>query len=204
MFYNKDAGKEKRFEKKMLLCFVFGVSLSMCLNLLITFLRIDRIFPAYSTEVKLWLFRFPLYTGILLYGVVTPVLEELIFRWLFFRKLCVYVAAEAAGAASAVIFGLYHGNFMQFIYAFIFGLFLAYVYWRFENILSAILVHSAANIYVYVMYFLPVGTFFNDTGIKILSILLSGLVSVLIMMYFYRTAEKKSSEPEKPFFWRRQ
>lgn len=189
-----------KIEKKMLLCFLLGASLAMCLNLLVSLLRVDRLFPGYSTTVKPWLFRFPLATGILLYGVVTPVIEEVIFRMLFFKKLCVYVVAEAAGIASAVIFGIYHGNAVQFIYAFIFGLILAYVYWRFDLLISAILVHSAANIYVYVMYFLPVGRYLNETGIKLILILLSGLVSVIIMMYFVNTAPEKSRLPEKPFF----
>ncbi|MCR4589885.1 MAG: CPBP family intramembrane metalloprotease [Lachnospiraceae bacterium] len=194
------AGGEKRFEKKLLLCFLLGISLAMCLNLLVALLRVDRLFPGYSTEIRPWLFRFPMAAGILLYGVITPVIEELIFRWLFFRKLCTYVRAEAALIASALIFGLYHGNAVQFIYAFIFGLVLGYVYRRFENILSSMLIHSAANIYVYVVYFLPVGDLFNKTAVSLCFIMISGLVSYFIMMYFIKTETKKSSLPEKPFF----
>lgn len=189
-----------KFEKKLILCLPLGVSLAMCLNLLVSILHVDRLFPAYSTEIRPWLFRLSLWMGILLYGIVTPVIEEIIFRFLFFRRLCVYVIAQAAGIGSAVIFGLYHGNAVQFIYAFIFGLVLAYVYWRFENLLSAVFLHSAANIYVYVLYFLPVGSLFNKMPFCISLILLSGLVSCLVLMYFYKTAPEKSTLPEKPFF----
>jgi len=193
-------GEKKKTEKKMFLSLLLGISLAMCLNLLVALLQVDRLFPAYSTEIRPWLFRFPLGIGIIIYGIITPVIEEVIFRFLFFRKLCVYVTAQAAGIASAVIFGLYHGNAVQFIYAFIFGLVLAYVYWRFENLLSAVFLHSAANIYVYVLYFLPVGEILNKTYVCIILILISGLVSCLILMYFYKTAAAKSTLPEKPFF----
>lgn len=194
------SGERKKTEKKILLCLPLGVCLALCLNLLVALLKVDRLFPAYSTEIRPWLFRFPLAVGIVLYGIITPVIEELIFRLLFFGRLCVYVTAQAAGIASAVIFGLYHGNAVQFIYAFIFGLILAYVYWRFDNLLSAVFLHSAANIYVYVLYFLPVGRLLNNTPVSMILILISGLVSFFIMMYFYKTAPEKSSLPEKPFF----
>ena len=189
-----------RFEKKMLLCPFLGVFLAMSLNLLIATINLDRIFPSYSTEIKPWLFRLPLLTGLFVYGVLAPVAEELIFRRLFFRKLCVYFIAQAAGVGSALIFGIYHGNAVQFIYAFIFGMILAYVYWRFENILSSIMVHGAANAYVYIMYFLPVSEGLNNIGIRILLILISGVVSILIMMYFISTSPGRSVLPEKPFF----
>ncbi len=193
-------GGKKGFEKKMFLCLLLGVSLAMSLNLLSAMIRLDRFFPAYSTEIKPWLFRFTLETGLLIYGIIAPVIEEIIFRWLFFRKLCIYVIAQAAGIASAIIFGLYHGNAVQFIYAFIFGLVLAYVYWRFENLLAPVMVHSAANIYVYVLYFMPGAGVLNITSVSITLIFISGLVSFYIMMYFLNTAEFKSSLPEKPFF----
>ena len=193
-------GEKKKTEKKMFLSLPLGISLAMCLNLLVALLQVDRLFPAYSTQIRPWLFRFPPGTGIIIYGIITPVIEEVIFRFLFFRKLCVYVTAQAAGIASAVIFGLYHGNAVQFFYAFLFGLVLAYVYWRFENLLSAVFLHSAANIYVYVLYFLPVGEILNKTYVCIILILISGLVSCLILMYFYKTAAAKSTLPEKPFF----
>ena len=190
----------KKIEKKMLLCPLLGVFLAMSLNILIATINLDRIFPSYSTEMKPWLFRLPLLTGLLVYGVLAPIVEELIFRWLFFRKLCVYFIAPAAGVGSAFIFGIYHGNALQFIYAFIFGIILAYVYWRFENILSSIMVHGAANAYGYIMYFLPVSGVFSSMGIRILLILASGVVSILIMMYFISTSPGRSVLPEKPFF----
>lgn len=191
---------EKRFEKKLLLCPLLGVSLAMCLNIIVSLLRVDRLFPGYSTEIRPWLFRFPLWSGILIYGVFTPIAEELIFRWLFFRKLCTYVRAESALIASSLVFGLYHGNAVQFIYAFIFGLILGYVYRRFENVLSAVFIHSAANIYVYVMYFIPSEDILGALSTALILAGGSGLVSIVILMYFVRTETKKSSLPEKPLF----
>ena len=189
-----------KIEKKMLLCPVLGAALAIFLNTLLSSVNIDRFFPSYTTEVRPWLFRFPGYVGVLLYGVATPFMEEVIFRWLLFKRLCVYVTAIAAGAGSAVIFGIYHGNAVQFIYAFLFGLVLAYAFWRFDALPAPVLIHSAANIYVYVTYFYPLPVFFGTFAGKVILILLSGLVSALILMYFLNTAPEKNVMPEKPFF----
>ncbi len=89
MFYTPG----KRFEKKLLLCVLLGVSLAVCLNLIFTMIWMDRFFPAYTTKVKPWLFRFSLPVGIILYGVVTPFIEDMIFLFFFFSNLCVYVIA---------------------------------------------------------------------------------------------------------------
>lgn len=188
------------FEKKMLLSLLLGVSLAMCLNLIIASIDLDRFFPGYSVEVRPWLFRFPLYTGLLLYGVVTPLIEELIFRYLFFNKLCIYVTTYAAGIASSIIFGIYHGNAVQFIYAFIFGLILSFVFWRFDSLTPCVLLHGAANAYVYLLYFIRLPEFMNHIAYKVIVILLSGLVSFFILMYFLNTAPVKNVLPEKPFF----
>lgn len=188
------------FEKKMLLSFILGIFLALFLNILIEVLSVDRLFPSYSTEIKPWLFRLPLALGLLLYGVLTPVIEELIFRRVFFKLLCTYVLTPAAGAASAVIFGLYHGNAVQFIYAFIFGLLLAYCYWRFDSLLSPIMIHGAANGVVYLLYFIKPPAVFETNAFKAVILIISALVSILIIRYFYTTAPKKDIQPEKPVF----
>ncbi len=190
----------KTMEKKMLLCPLLGAALSACLNILFATVKLDSFFPAYTTEVRPWLFRFPVYIGVLIYGVLTSLLEELIFRKLLFSKLCVYVTVPAAGIGSAIVFGIYHGNAVQFIYAFLFGMVLAFICWRFDSFIPCVMVHGAANIYVYVTYFTGLPGILGSIGVRIILILISGLVSFCILMYFLNTAPEKSIMPEKPFF----
>lgn len=192
--------KDRIFNKDLILCPLLGISLAVCLNLIIGVLSIDSLFPTYSTEVKPWLFRLPFAAGLLIYVIIAPLLEELIFRRLFFKALCTYVLAPAAGAASAVIFALYHGNAVQFIYAFIFGLVLSFVYWRSDDLLSPILLHAGANLIVWILYFLPSIPLIKEKAFQAVMILLSGIISFLILRYLIKTCPKKSIRPSKPIF----
>ena len=48
---------------------------------------------------------------------------------------------------SAVFFGLYHGNFVQFLYAALLGMLLALMYHRTGTLWTAIVAHMAANLW---------------------------------------------------------
>lgn len=59
--------------------------------------------------------------------VMAPVCEEILFRRIIIDRVRLF-GDRAAILVSAVIFGLSHGNFYQFFYAFGIGLVFAYVY----------------------------------------------------------------------------
>ena len=66
----------------------------------------------------------------LLFSVVlAPVMEELIFRKVLIDRTIVY-GDKAAVVLSGLLFGVFHGNFHQFFYAFGLGCIFAYVYIR--------------------------------------------------------------------------
>ena len=60
-------------------------------------------------------------------AVLAPVMEELLFRKLFCDRL-LPLGEGYAVVISAFIFGLAHGNFYQFFYAFLIGCFFSYLY----------------------------------------------------------------------------
>ena len=72
--------------------------------------------------------------------VAAPVIEELVFRkWLLDR------VERTAVLLSAVVFGLAHGNFYQFFYAFAAGGVFAYIYMRTGKIQYTIGFHMVVN-----------------------------------------------------------
>ena len=77
--------------------------------------------------------------------IVVPVVEELVFRALGFYRLREYMVFFPAAVISGVVFGVFHGNAYQGIYAFLLGIGFAYVYECYRSILAAILMHMAAN-----------------------------------------------------------
>lgn len=87
--------------------------------------------------------------GIILYGIISPVTEEIIFRGLIFNRMKKYYQVKLAIIASAALFGIWHGNTVQAIYGTCMGILLAYTYYKFKSFLIPCLFHAAANIVVY-------------------------------------------------------
>ena len=83
---------------------------------------------------------------IALYCVFTPLLEEIIFRYLLFGYLLQRTQKAAASIIiTAALFGIYHLNPVQALYGFIMGLLITYSYYRRRILTIPFLVHASAN-----------------------------------------------------------
>lgn len=79
-------------------------------------------------------------------GIVAPIVEELIFRGLVYRRTKKMTGTIAAAILSAALFGVFHGNWVQAPYAFIIGIVAVFVYEKFKSIVAPIMLHMSANI----------------------------------------------------------
>lgn len=87
--------------------------------------------------------------GLLLYGVVSPITEEIIFRGLIFNRMRRYMPHAAAVIVSGLLFGIYHGNWVQGFYGGCMGILMAYLYERTHSFFTPCLFHATANLVVY-------------------------------------------------------
>ncbi len=93
---------------------------------------------------------------VVLYGLVTPIAEEILFRYLAYGFLFKKTGrAFLSIFITSVIFGIYHLNPVQMLYGFLMGLVITYGYSKGRNILIPILAHSAANIVALIFTFAP-------------------------------------------------
>lgn len=134
------------FGGKDVFCVILG---SLCISrginyfLAITFL--PELFPGYRA-VSEGIYDCSLWSQIAATVVSAPLLEEVLMRGLVYERL-----KEATGnirmamIASALIFGLFHGNVVQGIYAFVMGLFFVQVYEACGSLALAVLAHIVAN-----------------------------------------------------------
>lgn len=76
--------------------------------------------------------------------VIPPLVEEILFRGVALQSLRKYGDGFAV-LVSAVLFGLYHGNFIQMVFAFLCGLAMGFVVIRTGSLLPSILVHFVNN-----------------------------------------------------------
>lgn len=78
--------------------------------------------------------------------IVAPILEELVFRKLIVDRTARY-GEGAAIVVSGVMFGLFHGNLNQFMYAALMGMVLAFLYVKTGNIKVSIGMHMVINFF---------------------------------------------------------
>ncbi len=87
--------------------------------------------------------------GLLVYGIISPITEELMFRGLMFNYLKKFFPVQAVILMTAALFAFYHGNSTQGSYAFLMGLLLAYAYEYFGTFKAPLLIHVGANVLSY-------------------------------------------------------
>ncbi|MBQ9828654.1 MAG: CPBP family intramembrane metalloprotease [Lachnospiraceae bacterium] len=83
--------------------------------------------------------------------IVSPLMEELVFRNLFYKRMRDYISFWPACLVSAFVFAVYHGNLLQGTYAFITGIVLAFIFEKTDFVLIPFLCHAAANTLSYVL-----------------------------------------------------
>ena len=124
---------------------ILGITAGIALNNILILSNISSISAAYQTTAE-GLYAAPLPVEVIGLGVLIPILEECLYRGVIFRRLRDLMDAKKAILFSALIFAVVHGNIVQFLYAFVFGLILSYVYETFESIKAPIVLHCAANL----------------------------------------------------------
>ncbi|MCI9069477.1 type II CAAX endopeptidase family protein [Clostridium sp.] len=77
-------------------------------------------------------------------GILSPIIEEMMFRGIMLNKLRRY-GDKVAIVTTALLFGLFHANFSQFFYATVLGLIFAYVTLKTGTIKYSIIFHIFVN-----------------------------------------------------------
>lgn len=93
---------------------------------------------------------FSLPVGILVYGLVAPLTEEIVFRGIVYNRMRRDYGLIMSLIMSPLIFGLYHGNYVQAVYGFILGLLITWYYERYGAFIFPFIIHASANIIVYI------------------------------------------------------
>lgn len=78
--------------------------------------------------------------------LIIPIAEELVFRGVVYQRIRVYFDMKVALLFSALIFGIVHANLVQFLYAALLGVLLAFLYEKTGYFYVPVLGHITANI----------------------------------------------------------
>lgn len=87
--------------------------------------------------------------GLVLYGLISPLAEEVVFRGVIYNRLRRLYNPAVGIAASGLLFGAFHGNLVQGVYGACLGMLMAYLYERSGKFRIPFVFHAVANLAVY-------------------------------------------------------
>lgn len=126
---------------------VLAIAVGQFLNDVINAIHLNDLFPGYSEVSETAFSGQSIGLMILVVGIIGPICEELMFRGILFHRLKDWVKPQAAIVISALLFGIYHGNAVQFFYATCMGVMLAIMYDKTGTLWISIVAHIAANLW---------------------------------------------------------
>ncbi len=139
-------GYKSVFFAKYLLIIPFAVTFMYAGNILVTML--EKLFPFIAhtyDETAQIIFGADVWLQVLTAVLLGPIVEELIFRGLMYIRLKRMFGSGIAAFVTGLIFGVYHWNLAQGIYAFLFSYATIFIYEKYKNIYAPIIMHIAAN-----------------------------------------------------------
>ena len=122
--------------------------------------------------------------------IIAPIGEELFFRGVIMGYARRYMPGASAILFQGVLFGLYHGNIVQGIYACILGCLLGFVAYKADTLLASMILHFSINLSV---LFIP-SVWFEDT--VRCSIITAGAL-VLTVLFVWLAMRKMRKKKEK-------
>lgn len=121
--------------------------------------------------------------------VLAPIMEELIMRGILFNRLRYEFSFFTANLIQALVFGIYHLDIVQGIYAFVLGLILGYVYEKTRTLLSPILLHIVINASGFLLPFLPFGKYI-DIWLQICI----GCILLFVALHLFRNNNRSNKD----------
>lgn len=138
--------KKKNFGLADFLLVVFAsVGISRGINLLIGLTPLPDYFPGYRAA-SMGIYGCSLPSQVAASMISAALLEELLMRGLVYNRIKACTGSlKLSMIGSALIFGLFHGNVVQGLFAFLMGLFFVWVYERYQFLFPVMIAHMAVN-----------------------------------------------------------
>lgn len=134
----------------LFLTVILAASASLGLNILMTLTGFVQTSVAYQ-DVADRQFSLSFGVGLIIFGLISPVTEEIVFRGLIFNRMRYFYPTVTAILASGILFGVFHGNLVQGVYGGCMGVLIAYVYERMYSFVIPCLFHVTANSIIYTL-----------------------------------------------------
>lgn len=185
----------------VLLIIFFGLSFNMLIDAVISKLSeisvLRELFESYY-RLNNTLTNGNFVLGLIGIGIMGPIFEEILFRGLILGELKKITKVQLAIILQAVLFGVYHMNVIQGVFAAIIGLALGYVYDKYDSIIASMLLHITINTSSVIIGYIISEALFERWGITILTASLMLFVITSFIMIKDRGAKQGISGPYYP------
>lgn len=142
------ADKVKRKTMPLAVTALLGIASALTFNILSELIQLKS---AKYDEVETIQYSVPIWLGLILYGLIAPCVEEMVFRGILYNRMKRYYRLWVCVAGSSALFAVFHGNLIQLLYAFGMGILLAVCYEWVDCFAAPLLFHMAANVFVFVI-----------------------------------------------------
>lgn len=173
---------------------VLAICSSLAVNMILSYLNLSSYSKTYD-QVASNQYSVPIWLGLILYGIISPIAEEALFRGIIYNKLKKYFSYVIAIFLSAFLFGAYHGNLVQGIYGGIMGLLMTLCYEWSGRFFAVVLFHSIANVTIFLISGNQnISKLFYNPVVCVIFVILSIVLSLYICSYFKRLNRKESDK----------
>lgn len=187
LFFHIDI-KNGRIERRgqikamdFIMAIVGGAGVSIALNIVIALTNMAGKDTAF-VEVSDLITNNPLIVTIICAGILIPIVEEILFRGLIFNRIKHQYNFLAGLLISSLLFGIYHGNIVQGIYATLLGIFLGFAYHKTKSILIPVFIHMGGNTFVSI--YAKLGENEENIGILVVTVAISIIFALIGTIYF--------------------
>ena len=139
--------------KKIGMGLLFGAGAALFLSAILTLIPKVWVFASYDASVNRIYQRYDIALTIIESALLTPLVEEIIFRGYMLNRLLRRWADLPALIVTTAVFSVMHGTSVWIIYAFAMGWIIGQISIREGNILYGIFVHAGFNLPSVVMWF---------------------------------------------------
>lgn len=195
----KEAGEEKKnipfTTKDMAVVICAGAALALFMNDLLMLTPLPQLFSGYE-ETNEILASEGMLLQILSAGIFACIVEEVSMRGIVYLRMKRYWGKRRAMVFSALVFGLYHMNVVQAVYAFVLGLFFVWVYERYDNLWASCIAHMSANLLVLL---LSESHIFQEIMGTMVGFCLVTCISLMVFWYVWRWMKQTDPHVELKF-----
>ncbi len=172
---------------KWVLVVILAFSSCLSLNLIISISGITQYSEGFEAVSDL-IYNSSFLTQFIATVIAAPITEEFLVRGLIYKRMRRWAPALASAIISAALFGVIHGNLVQFVYAFIIGMILALIYEKTKTIWIPILFHLVANfVSILISNIEFINEAFNSEIVTYITVGITTISMVIIVVYFIRS-----------------